>query len=75
MEQTAGILLGLDSINRNYEGRNKYVRQQATENISVKVDYSAKVPAGMQHPAVPKKPGKRKKGKKGVDDAPFESQG
>lgn len=67
MEQTAGILLGLNSINRYYEGRNKLVHQQATENISVKVDYSAKVPAGMRHPAVPKKLGERMKGKKGVE--------
>ena len=29
---------------------------------------AAEVPDGMQYPAAPKKPGKRKKGKKGVDD-------
>lgn len=29
---------------------------------------AADVPAGMQYPEVPKKPGKRKKGKKGVED-------
>ena len=33
------ILLVLNSINRHYKGRSKYVHQQAVENISVKFDY------------------------------------
>ena len=42
--------------------------QKTTQAVLPGTYETAEVPDGMQYPVVPKKPGKRKKGKKGVED-------